>query len=400
MLDWALAYAAVEMRVFPVGPDKKPILDVVPHWSADATADEATIRRWWARFPYADIGWAIAPGVVAVDLDEGDGWHGRADFDRLEGIDPSDVTSTPRASTPGGGFHLIYSSNGKDYPNAVKLDAPPGYGRSKLGIDLRVGGKGYVVLSGAGNGRRWCAPLSTPLSPMPSWVMTADRPDDRPTVEPRPFSGEVHIYAATALESACRNIRTAACGEQETTLNSEAYSIGQLVGGGELPEADAIARLTHAGGQMANHKAKPWRAGLIAWKVRRGVHDGMAHPRRRPEPQRPTGPRPQPHFLPQSEGDLAGVAAMECPKGFPVQHWRRFRAGAARFAASDWLATALMLGWTIDELFGLYRPFDLSLQGRAWLIGGGQVIGIASDAIILRAGQRLGRRRQSFEEAA
>ena len=45
-VDWALAYAACGMAVFPVKADKKPLTE---HGLKDATTDEAQIRAWWAR---------------------------------------------------------------------------------------------------------------------------------------------------------------------------------------------------------------------------------------------------------------------------------------------------------------------------------------------------------------
>ena len=44
------------MAVFPVNADKKPL---TTRGVKDATTDEEQIRAWWARYPHADIGWAV-----------------------------------------------------------------------------------------------------------------------------------------------------------------------------------------------------------------------------------------------------------------------------------------------------------------------------------------------------
>ena len=58
-IDWALAYAAAGMAVFPCGADKEPIGKLCPHGVKNATTDAVVIRRWWMLAPFADIGWAI-----------------------------------------------------------------------------------------------------------------------------------------------------------------------------------------------------------------------------------------------------------------------------------------------------------------------------------------------------
>jgi hypothetical protein len=87
-LDHALRYAALGWRVLPIWPTdgdrcacplgdqcganagKHPLADLVPRGLAMATADEATIRGWWGRYPDASVAVGLAAsGLFAFDVD-------------------------------------------------------------------------------------------------------------------------------------------------------------------------------------------------------------------------------------------------------------------------------------------------------------------------------------------
>ena len=86
---------------------KHPNGDLAPHGVADATADEATIRRWWTAEPDANIGIATGKqsGIFVADTDMRNG--GDASWTLLlqaHGPPPQ----TPHVLTGGGGDHYYY----------------------------------------------------------------------------------------------------------------------------------------------------------------------------------------------------------------------------------------------------------------------------------------------------
>jgi hypothetical protein len=151
-LTQALAYASLGWHVFPVhswtgdactcgnsdcaNPAKHPIWLLAPNGFKNATTDEATIKAWWTKAPFANIG--IATGnvsdLLAVDVDpKHDGWEGlRALLERLGEPFPPTV----EAITGGEGRHFLFRMPDADIRNSSsKLGA---------GLDVRANG-GYIV---------------------------------------------------------------------------------------------------------------------------------------------------------------------------------------------------------------------------------------------------------------
>ena len=145
MLEWALRYAQLGWRVFPVIPPnedgscpcRKPVCPSpgkhpgVKAWQNVATTDEAKIREWWASNPRYNIGLAmgIESGVLVLDAD---GAHG------IEAAREKGLPITPSATTgrEGGGTHYYFKC-------PVDMDARNFAGRIP-GLDARANG-GYVV---------------------------------------------------------------------------------------------------------------------------------------------------------------------------------------------------------------------------------------------------------------
>jgi len=269
--DWALLYIESNFAVFPVKADKRPL---TPHGFRDATRDPPTIKRWWTHWPHADIAGVPPPSIVIFDLDQKNGVRGIADFTRLDGRDPRAV-ETPTACTVNGGLHLLFAAGGR----AFRHGRIPG-----TGIDLIVHGKSAAVLPGARNGRRWLK--WTSLAEAPSWASYKPPEASPPGVVAGPQSLALTPYAGdtcfgrAALRSACRRILRAHCGYQEATLNSEAFSIGQLVGGGELDGEHAVSTLIGAAERMPAYRPhEPWSIERLEEKVARAIEAGRARPR-------------------------------------------------------------------------------------------------------------------------
>ena len=265
-IDWAIAYARAGMPVFPCNAQKTPL---TRHGLKDATTDEAKIRVWWAKWPSADIGWAVPADIVVLDLDVGAGIDGFRDFIECVGVSPDEIP-TPKASTPRGGLHMVCAANGVAYKNGVRING--------AAIDVRTAG-GYIIVPRPGSGREWVTTPTGPIAPVPDFVPKRRRDPSPPPPAAAALSGKTTPYAQAALDSACKAIGTARNGEQEATLNRECFSIGGLIGVGILDKEAAISRLAEAAFRMPAY-AEPW--GDLAAKVRRSVDEGMRRPREQP----------------------------------------------------------------------------------------------------------------------
>ena len=132
-LEAALHYASLGWQVFPLAPGQK--VPITAHGVKDATDDEIEIRRWWAKWPNANIAVACgeASGIYVVDVDV----TASGDVNGIESLKEfPPLPDTVRQNTPRGGFHAFY-----------RTTTPPANRNSfRPGIDIRGTGY-YVVLS-------------------------------------------------------------------------------------------------------------------------------------------------------------------------------------------------------------------------------------------------------------
>lgn len=172
--------ATVGLYVFPVGPDKRPLV----RWGSEATTDTDTIARWGRQWPNAGVAVACKPsGLLVVDLDvKHPPVNGRESWAELtaasgdpEAAPASLFDRTTLIKTPSKGFHLWF----RDEPGTR-------HGRDKLrpGIDVKAsqgeyGGfvvapptPGYTVLG-----------LKPPMK-VPEWLVLILAQDDKSTRAP------------------------------------------------------------------------------------------------------------------------------------------------------------------------------------------------------------------------
>lgn len=131
-------------------------------WSEQSTIDKSKIRQWWDRdFPGSNVG--IDCGKSGLLVFDSDTYKQVGDLSDL--LSP-EQRKTPTVITGGGGEHLLYDRQGKNYGNSTK-NLPPG-------IDIRGVG-GYIVaapsLHKSGRRYQWeidYAPNEIPLAPIPA----------------------------------------------------------------------------------------------------------------------------------------------------------------------------------------------------------------------------------------
>lgn len=279
MLEAALIYASWGWHIHPLRPgDKRPLL---ADWPRRATTDPARIRRWWQRWPRANIGLACGPsGLLAVDLDVKNGVDGLAAWEALAAELGIGEAGTPASDTPSGGRHLLF---------ALAEGTPAGNtaGRLAPGIDTRGDG-GYIVLPPSrlrgpdgGASRAW------------AWRSEAHPRDCRPQPLPeavwRRLGGRgagigeqvsgigargAGAYGQAALREERQRVAGAARGTRNNALNAAAFSLGQLVGAGLLARGEVEESLVLAARAAGLGEAEA-RA-----TARSGLDAGQKQPRR------------------------------------------------------------------------------------------------------------------------
>ncbi|WP_449064790.1 bifunctional DNA primase/polymerase [Planomonospora algeriensis] len=289
-LRHALAAARRGWHVFPLTPGGKRPLPGFTDWESRATDDPEAIRRLWDGRPY-NVGIACGPSrLVVIDLDTPkDGRRPPQPWDVPGVNEGADVLAslceqagqpfpfeTFQVRTRRGGVHLYFTA-----PDGVTLGNTSGDRGRGLGwlIDTRATG-GYVVGPGSrvdlpdGRGTYDVIHAPDPL-PLPRWL--ADRlaaPSDPPRGPMRPPSeiisghgARATGYVLAALRGEVQHVLDARPGSRNATLNTAAYALGRLVGGGLLPAHSAETALRMAAesiGRPPREAAATIRSGLAA----------------------------------------------------------------------------------------------------------------------------------------
>lgn len=150
ILDAALDYEVREFSVFPVGSDKKPLINWKEYQNKRATPEQ--IKEWIEKYPAMNIAIVTGKisGIVVVDIEKGGNSNGY----------PPTVT----AKSGGGGIHLYYKHPGYEVPN---------YARVRELTDIRGDG-GYVLappsVSDKGEYEWIISPEDSDFSEWPVWI--------------------------------------------------------------------------------------------------------------------------------------------------------------------------------------------------------------------------------------
>ena len=278
-LDAALGYAEARgWLVFPCcwrGEARKRPL--TRHGLRDASVDLDQIRYWWCRWPEALIGLPTGQATaVVVDVDRKNGVDG---LDTLAELGAAILPDTPLAHTASGGLHIYFRATDSIVRNTAGARGR-GLGH---GLDLRGDG-GYVIAPAPGSGYWWdpCNNLDTvELAPVPAWAVPREMPPLATAIRPRKPARGLSPYGEAALDDAARRIISAANGEQEATINGEAFAIGTLAGAGAIPADFARRVLIWAAQQIpAYDPRRPWNPRELDEKIERAFAAGMRRPRR------------------------------------------------------------------------------------------------------------------------
>lgn len=236
-----------------------------------ATTDEKEVRRWWDRWPHANVGIKTGgeSGLVVVDVDPGHG--GAESLHRLVEARGRFFDDTRTVRTGGGGWHFYFRHPGELVRNDTGRRLGPG-------IDVRGDG-GYVLAppSVHRTGNRY--ELSEPrreVAAMPDWLV------EQLTLEPRraqfpqldPVSGpHADRWADAAFSGELLRLRAAQEGTRNDTLNRIAFRLGQIVAAGALDEHRVRAALVQ-GAQAIGLSERE-----AVTTVDSGIRAGESHPR-------------------------------------------------------------------------------------------------------------------------
>jgi hypothetical protein len=239
LLVAAIHYASRGLPVFPCLPrGKRP---AVARGFHAATTNPATVRRYWTD-PERNIGipTGASSGFWALDLD---GAEGAATLRALE----MKHGALPKTRT-------VVTSRGKHVWFAYPGSIPTTVGRIGPGVDTR-GNDGYIVAppSVHQTGHRY-AFLGDPWAPIesaPAWLIIAARAKPVKLITERAVATIRRARLAGAYGRAALQAETAALaatppGSRNNALNRAAFSLFQLVAGGELSEFEVVAALQQA----------------------------------------------------------------------------------------------------------------------------------------------------------
>ena len=234
-----------------------------------ATVDEQQVRRWWDRWPRANVALrtGAGSGLVVIDIDPAHG--GTESLAALVDRHGSFHDDTRTVRTGGGGWHFYFRHPG----GSVRNDAGRRLGP---GIDVRGDG-GYVLAPPSlhASGSRYSIEGGTrPVAELPNWLVERlTREPSRPAFPP-PEAGTVpDRWAERALTGELERLHATPEGSRNDTLNRIAFRLGQIVGAGGLDE-DRVSSVLVEGAQAIGLSERE-----ATLTVRSGLSAGERSPR-------------------------------------------------------------------------------------------------------------------------
>jgi len=265
LLHVALVYAAFGKPVFPCCvKDKAPLIH--GGFKAASTYPEQ-LRSWWKKWPDALIGLPTGKAtgifVLDVDLDPARGINGEQSLYALV-AQYGDLPETKAIRTRRGGRHLYFKWE-------------PGIGNStgKCGSGLDIRGEGGYVIVPPSPGYtviRDADPVKAPEW-LIKFLVNPNPPRQAQSVLTANSDGAP--YGKAALAGLIEQMRGAADGNWNDTLNAVSFRFGQLVAGGELPETVG-KQLKQAARETGT--AKPGDETKLQRTFRSGFESGLKNP--------------------------------------------------------------------------------------------------------------------------
>ncbi|NMW81897.1 DNA primase [Mobiluncus mulieris] len=253
----SMILAALELaqRGWPVFPcqeagRERPKAPYVRGGFKAATTDLQMIHRWWKEYPHALIGLAIPKTLLVLDVDPRNGGSLEALQDRIGRLPETLKVKSGRGD---GGTHYYFQHPGI-----------PLYGRNlPEGVDLKEGGKGYVIAPPSlhpetGQPYEW---IPGELSSLTVGNVRRLGAKPVPTVAPRPtrFTGYRNAdkwrgilrTVETATEGQRnRTLFWAACRMAENDADPHAWEALNVAGGRCGLDTLEVARTIHSARQM------------------------------------------------------------------------------------------------------------------------------------------------------
>ncbi len=239
LTESALQYARKGWPVFRLQPGKKEPLRGGKGFK-DATASVAGVMDWWTDNPAYNIGFAITPDIVVMDVDPRNG--GLESLAKMQSdhgyLDPTLCAASGRGD---GGLHYYFQRPDVDLVGGLS-------GAGYAGIDLKKEG-GYVLLPPSihpdtGNAYRWVNDWES-VNVMPEWLVKLSARPAREPVKARqiPVDGSSVVARLDTPDTARWNgdglvskLATAKAGERNNMLNWALWNLRDDLVAGKASE--------------------------------------------------------------------------------------------------------------------------------------------------------------------